>query len=86
MLAYYRILVPFALKQTIEGTNLLVWLLESPNHSKRKYKLLTFLLTNCNIFVRLLGSQPYAFHSIADYACAKVALHLLHTNYEQGAI
>lgn len=71
ILSFYRILLPFALNENVDGTNLLQWLLDSPNHSKYKYKLLAFLTLNSNIFIRKSGNL-YGFYSIADYTCAKI--------------
>ncbi len=83
ILGYYRILIPFALKESVEGTSLLPWLLDSPNLSKRKYKLLVFLMLNCNILIRN-GNGPYGFYSIGEFACAKAVAHLTTKNYEDG--
>jgi hypothetical protein len=82
VLGFYRILLPFALQEVVEGTTLLQWLLDCPSHSKRKYKLLVFLTLNNNIFVRN-DNGPYGFYSIADYACAKVIIHLAQKDYNQ---
>jgi hypothetical protein len=58
-------------------------LIDCPSHSKRKYKLLVFLLLNNNIFVKS-SEDPYNFYSLADYACARVVAHLLHSDYQSG--
>lgn len=71
ILSFYRILLPFALNENVDGTNLLQWLLDSPNQSKYKYKLLAFLTLNNNIFIRKTDNL-YGFYSIADYTCAKI--------------
>lgn len=71
ILSFYRILLPFALNENVDGTNLLQWLLDSPSQSKYKYKLLAFLTLNNNIFIRKTDNL-YGFYSIADYTCAKI--------------
>jgi hypothetical protein len=82
ILGYFRLLLPFVLHEKVDGNNLLEWLLDCPSQSKRKYKLLEFLLLNCNILVKDQG--PYSFYSIADYACARVVSHLSTRDYQDG--
>lgn len=83
ILGYFRILLPFALQEKVEGSSLLEWLLDNPSQSKRKYKLLEFLLLNCNLFVKK-DQEPYGFYSIADYVCARTVSHLLTRDYQTG--
>jgi hypothetical protein len=67
----------------VDGTSLLDWLLECPNHSKRRYKLLVFLLLNNNIFIKN-GNDLYSFYSISDFACARVVNYLTSRDFENG--
>mgnify|MGYP001251363131 CR=1 FL=1 len=45
------------------------WLLFSSNHSRKKFKFLTFLTLNVNLFVKREG---YNFISLSDYICARI--------------
>lgn len=69
LLYNFRILLPFTVYESVRGKNLIDWLLFSSNHSKRKFKLLTFLTLNANLFVKREG---YSFISLSDYICARI--------------
>jgi len=71
LLLNYRILLPFVVSQTFEGVTLVDWLISSPNHSRRKFKLLVFLTLNSNNFAKL-NEGLYSFYSIGDFVCAKI--------------
>jgi hypothetical protein len=62
-------LLPFAVNEKVQGHSLIDWLLFSQNHSKRKYKFLTLLTLNINLFIKKEG---YSYLSLADYVCARI--------------
>jgi hypothetical protein len=76
LLFNYRILLPFTIHQQVGGKNLIDWLLHSPNYSKKKFKFLTFLTLNVNLFIKREG---YNFISLSDFVCARIITNIMNS-------
>ena len=83
LLLNYRILLPFALSEMVNGMTLVEWLINEPSLSRKKYKLLVFLSLNCNLLIKDKTGGLYNFRSLSDYVCCKVALILFNQKEER---
>lgn len=77
LLENYRVLLPFAIYEQVQGKSLIDWLLFSSGHSKRKFNFLAFLTLNVNIFIKKEG---YSFLSLSDYICARIIKSLMNSS------